>query len=63
MNYEFKVSSDDEEIIKIYVKAMSTYQTMNDIYNVARRYDKHIEPTENNYYQLCDDIKELSYNE
>lgn len=59
--YEFTVKSDDEETIKHYINAISMRFKIEEIYNTARNYDKHIEPTEENYYKLCDEIKELSY--
>jgi len=61
--YMFCVKCEDLDEFWIYSNAVDTSVTMLEIYNIAREYGKYREPTSENYYKLCDDIKELSFYE
>lgn len=59
--YKLEITTDDINELKIYTNAMDNYCKLVDIYGIARNYDKHTEPTEENYYKLCEEIREISY--
>ena len=57
------VKCEDLDELKIYSNAVDTSVDMMEIYNIARNYGKYQEPTEENYYKMCDEIKEISFYE
>jgi hypothetical protein len=61
--YIFCVKCDDLSEFKIYSDAMKNYLDLDEIYNIARNYGKYQEPTEENYYKMSDEIKQLAYRE
>lgn len=61
--YMFCVKCEDLDEFKMYTNAVDNSIKLYDIYNLARSYSKHQEPTEDNYYKMCDEIKEISFYE
>lgn len=61
--YLFCVKCDSDEELNAYTNAIKNANKIDNIYELVRTYDKHMDYSEENYDKLIDDIKELSYNE
>ena len=61
--YLFCVRCEEKEEFNDYANAVKNANSLYDIYEIARRYDKHLEPTKDNFYKLCEEIKEISWSE
>ena len=61
--FVFTVKCETEYELMVYAEAMKNSSDLNEIYNIARGYDKYQEPTSENYYKMCDEIKEISFSE
>jgi hypothetical protein len=59
--YVLTIKCENEEEARDYINAMKYKSALWDIYNTARNYDKHLEATSDNYYKMCDEIRELSF--
>jgi hypothetical protein len=61
--YMFCCKCEDLYEFKKYVNAIENSDKLLEIFNKARDYGKYQEPTKDNYYKMCDEIKELSFYE
>jgi hypothetical protein len=59
--YMFCVKCDNLEELNVYTNAVDNKYKLEEIYNLVRSYDKHLDYSEENYDKLIDGIKELSY--